>query len=410
MATNKHILPAGWRWTKLGDICSLKVATRDPRNEPDDEFTYIDITSIESFDKFISEPKKLLGKNAPSRARQIVHAGDVIVSTTRPNLNAIAKIPSELDGQICSTGFCVLRPNQEELDSDFLFHFVRTQEFVKNLSDLVKGALYPAVTDKDVRTQTLPLPPLTEQWRIAARLNEQMAAVAQARRSTEGQLQAARELRSAYLHSAFSGLWRESAQKRIGELCEIKGGKRLPAGTKFALSQTSHPYIRVVDFYEGSVKTEHLQYVDEQTYEQISRYIIRRDDVYLSIAGTIGVAGAVPDELDNANLTENACRLVIRDKNILERDFLSVYLRSPDGQKQISLRTNQVGQPKLALERIATIEIPVPPLPMQRKVVMELNNKLAESSSLRDTLESQFAEIDQLPAALLREAFSGGLA
>ena len=230
MQTNntERSLPKGWQWVKLGNVCSPRVNTRDPRNKPETKFTYVDITSIDSSTKTIAKHKVLSGKDAPSRARQVIQTGDVIVSTTRPNLNAVAKITKEFDDQICSTGFCVLRPNQNALDSDFLFHFVRTKAFLQNLSDLVKGALYPAVTDKDVRAQTIPLPPLDEQRRIAKRLNEQMAAVESARKAAEEQLQAARQLPSAYLSEVFEKVeltlpsgWRWA---RFGDICHFKRG------------------------------------------------------------------------------------------------------------------------------------------------------------------------------------------
>jgi type I restriction enzyme S subunit len=139
--TNGHSLPQTWQLVKLDDVCESKITNRDPRREPDSKFIYVDITSIDSSTKTITQPKNLLGKDAPSRARQVIQTGDVIVSTTRPNLNSVAKVTKEYDKQICSTGFCVLRPNPEYLDSDFLFHFVRTKEFIQSLSDLVKGAL-----------------------------------------------------------------------------------------------------------------------------------------------------------------------------------------------------------------------------------------------------------------------------
>jgi len=161
-------LPEGWRWVRLDDVCIRKTGTINPNREiPDALFTYIDIGSIDNVKKRIAEPKKLLGKDAPSRARQRVCAGDIIVSTTRPNLNSVALVSVELDNQICSTGFCVLRPGRE-LDSAYLFGYVRTPEFINNLSNLVKGAMYPAVTDSQVREQFIPLPPLPEQQRIAA--------------------------------------------------------------------------------------------------------------------------------------------------------------------------------------------------------------------------------------------------
>lgn len=196
-------LPEGWLWVKLGDVCSEKIDSYDPTNDPD-EFYYVDISSIDNIAKKIKEPKLICGKDAPSRARQLIFQEDVIVSITRPNLNAVAIVPKELDKQICSTGFCVLRAGSKII-SDYLFHFVQSDFFVDNLSNLVKGALYPAVTNSQVRSQLIPLPPLPEQQRIAARLREQMQAVDEARQAVEAQLKAINQLPAALLRQAFSG-------------------------------------------------------------------------------------------------------------------------------------------------------------------------------------------------------------
>lgn len=197
-------LPDGWRWVRLGEVCEEKTGTRDPRLQPFETFCYVDISSVDNNQKRILNTSVLLGKDAPSRARQVINAGDVIVSTTRPNLNAVALVPHELDNQICSTGFCVLRP-KKELERDYLFAYVCSPDFVKNLSDLVKGALYPAVTDKQVKAQVIPVPPLHEQKRIAAILNEQLVAVEKARAAAEAQLDTITSLPAALLRQAFNG-------------------------------------------------------------------------------------------------------------------------------------------------------------------------------------------------------------
>jgi type I restriction enzyme S subunit len=194
-------------------------------------------------------------------------------------------------------------------------------------------------------------------------------------------------------------------RKSLGELCQIKGGKRLPQGGVFAPHPTPYPYIRVVDFSSGGVKLDDLKYIDKQTSHIISRYIISKEDVYLSIAGTIGLVGGIPDVLDGANLTENAARLVIRDKQILCKDFLALYLQSPLGQWSIRLRTNQVGQPKLALERIATIEIPLPSLPEQTRITAILTEQMAAVERARAATEAQLEAAKALPAAYLRDVF-----
>ena len=113
---DKIELPPGWKVVKLGEIC-IKTKTRNPSKKPDEIFTYIDVSSICNNSFRITETKNILGKDAPSRARQIIYKNDVIFATVRPTLKRVALIPSELDDQICSTGFCVLRSNPEYLDS-----------------------------------------------------------------------------------------------------------------------------------------------------------------------------------------------------------------------------------------------------------------------------------------------------
>src|SRR5207244_9136718 len=113
-------LPDGWHWVRLDEVCEHKTGVREPRREAEKPVRYVDITSVDIKAKRIVEAKTVLGKDAPSRARQVIRSADVVVSTTRPNLNAVALVPPELDDQICSTGFCVLRA-KPGLDSDYLF-------------------------------------------------------------------------------------------------------------------------------------------------------------------------------------------------------------------------------------------------------------------------------------------------
>ena len=405
-------LPEGWRWVKLGDVCNKHTGIRDPRLEPDTTFQYVDISSVCNSKKCVTVAKSILGKDAPSRARQIIRFNDVIVATTRPNLNAVAQVPIELDNQICSTGFCVLRAG-ESIFPEYLFAFVRYQLFVDALSDLVQGALYPAVNDGQVLAQHIPLPPLPEQQRIAAILKEQMGAVEKARMAAQERLRAIKALPAAFLRKIFPDPgqplpvgWRWA---KMGDVCDIKGGKRLPAGTDFVDDYSPFPYIRVVDLKNGTVDTNNLKYLDEATQSLISRYIIGKDDIYISIAGTIGMIGMIPECLDGANLTENAAKLVIRDKNNVFRDFLALFLMSPFGKDFICERTNIVGQPKLALTRIATIPILLPPFPEQKCIAELFNKHMSAVEKASIAAEAELKAINILPAALLRRAFNGEL-
>jgi len=111
--------------------------------------------------------------------------------------------------------------------------------------------------------------------------------------------------------------------EKLKNLVVVKGGKRLPKGAGYSDVETQHPYIRVCDFKLNSIKTDDLKYISHEIHTKISRYIIDHEDVFISIAGTIGLAGIIPESLSGANLTENAAKLVIEDKNKLNKKYLS---------------------------------------------------------------------------------------
>ena len=173
---------------------------------------------------------------------------------------------------------------------------------------------------------------------------------------------------------------------------------------------TGHIYIRVSDMKEDSVSTENLLYVPEDIFPSISRYIINKEDVYITVAGTIGRIGKIPPELNGANLTENADRLVFRNIN---QDWLIRCLQSPFIQLQITDVTTKVGQPKLAILRIQNLLIPLPPLAEQQRIVAkieELLPKVEEYGQAQDALNKLNEELpERLKKSILQEAIEGRL-
>ena len=161
-----------WPLKKLNAICGAKEVA-DPTRSPNAEFSYVDIASVSNESFSVTLPKRLVGRDAPSRARKRIRRGDVIVATTRPYLKSIAQIPEEFDGEVCSTGFCVLRPT-EQVTSDWLFFCSLSEEFIGQLTACMRGANYPAVTDRDVMDAEIPLPSVVDQDRIVARIKECM--------------------------------------------------------------------------------------------------------------------------------------------------------------------------------------------------------------------------------------------
>lgn len=155
---------------KLGEICEKKIDIINSNYTG--IINYIDISSVDNQKKTIAGMQRMLFKNAPSRAKQLVIPGDILVSTVRPNLNAVALVTEATDDVlIASTGYCVLRC-LPSVDNKYVFYFCQSSAFIDKLVGQATGASYPAVTSSIVKNCSIPLPDLGEQHRIATVLDK----------------------------------------------------------------------------------------------------------------------------------------------------------------------------------------------------------------------------------------------
>lgn len=162
-----------WPLVQIGRYAE-KVRTWNPTAGSEGVFRYIDLSSVDKSRKIIDLDSvvEISTVDAPSRARQLVVTGDVLVATVRPNLNGVAVVPTELNGATASTGYCVLRADEKNLHGRYLYYWVQTNYFVEEMLSKATGANYPAVSDKVIKESQIPLPPLPEQKRIAAVLDK----------------------------------------------------------------------------------------------------------------------------------------------------------------------------------------------------------------------------------------------
>ena len=147
---------------------------------------------------------------------------------------------------------------------------------------------------------------------------------------------------------------------KLEDVCSIKGGKRLPADCELTDKHTNHPYIRVRDVGQSRYVclNNEFQYIDDYTYNQISRYIVKTDDVIISIVGTIGLLGKIHNSLNGANLTENCVRLT--DMRLITSDYLYYTLLYKKQIREIDLLTVGAVQAKLPIYNIQSMPIILP--------------------------------------------------
>jgi type I restriction enzyme, S subunit len=178
--------------------------------------------------------------------------------------------------------------------------------------------------------------------------------------------------------------------EELGNLVEIKGGKRLPKGTKLSKEKTNHPYIRVKDMHgQKNLRiTPDFEYVTEDVFNAIKKYTVSKNDIILSIVGTIGLVSKISESLDGANLTENCVKL-INFKNI-DEDYLYYYLSSEIGQHEIYKGIVGSTQPKLPIYNIKKVKVPMREIKEQKaiaNILSTLDEKIETNNQINEKLE-----------------------
>jgi type I restriction enzyme S subunit len=294
----------------------------------------------------------------------------------------------------------------DNLDNKYLHYFCLGYDFTRHN----KSTTLPSLTKTDLLQIDIPLPPLSEQIRIVNKLDSEFERIDKSIALLVENIKHTEALMASVLEDAFKKLVSISKVYKIKEFADIKGGKRLPKGKSLLDTKTEYPYIRVTDFNDnGSVDIESIKYLDKDVQEQIKRYIITTKDVYISIAGTIGKTGIISEKLNNANLTENAARLVFKPNFQINNRFIYYFTLSDNFKDQIGLATKTVAQPKLALTRLAEVELPIPTLDIQNREVLIFDELSKKFQEIKIQQQSKLSYLKALKASLLDKAFKGEL-
>jgi type I restriction enzyme S subunit len=200
---------------KIKDLIT-DVEQKDFRRFSEVTFKYVDISSVDGNIGKIISYTNLSGANAPSRAKQVIKYKDVIISTVRPYLRATALVPKDLDNQVCSTGFCVLR-TKADYGFGFLYALSRLNWFSEKLMTIAKGASYPAVSDSDILNMSIPYP--TQKELLIKKFDDIIINLELKRDSREQANKRIQNLFDLLLSKAFDGSltasWREANMKEL---------------------------------------------------------------------------------------------------------------------------------------------------------------------------------------------------
>jgi type I restriction enzyme S subunit len=392
------------------------------------------------------------GKRIGTKKQFVLRAGQFIMSKIDARYGAFGIAPNEVDGAIITGNFWAYDVNKKKVNIEWFNQFTNSPDFYELCERASSGITHRKYLDeKFFLNHEIDLPTIDDQLKDIEKIKTQQISFGGLSTELTNQLDLVKQLRQAFLREAMQGklvaqdpndepaselLRKIKAEKellikekkikkekelstikseelpfeipanwvwcRLGEVCQIKGGKRVPNGYKLLRSESPHIYIRVSDMKNGSIDDSDLHYIDEGVFQKIKQYIITKDDLYMTIVGaTIGKCGLVPDKFHNMNLTENAARIIPHQ---IDKTFLWYCLDSPFCQNQFIDKTKQVGVQKMALNRLSTSLLPLPTHSEQLRIVAKLEQIMRYCDELEQSIKQSQTQNEQLLQQVLREA------
>jgi len=432
-ATADADLQEGWTLSTLRDVTDA-VPNVNPKSEPDRDFGYIDISSIDNRAFEIVDQKQFKGIAAPSRARRPIQPGDVLFSNVRTYLRNVAIVPMNCSAQLCSTGFTVIRAHGAA-DRRYLFYYALTDDFVDSVTEQQTGSNYPATNDRKVLASAIPIPPLPEQKRIVAKVEELLAEVNKARERLTKVPPILKRFRQSVLAAACSGRltedWRTThtlpkipsgvgirsvdlpdlpqswcwvPTESVADVIDPHPSHRTPPVTPDGI-----PYVGMSNVTEnGDIDFASARKVSKKVFEEHrERYQLSEGDFIFGKIGTLGKPAKLPQPF---NYTLSANIVLVQPKaTVTHSDFVFFYTQTSFIELLLTQESRASSQPAFGIKRIRKLPFPLPPCPEQKEIVRRVEALFNVAEEIEKRVETATTRTEKLTQSILAKAFRGEL-
>jgi len=399
-------LPQGWRWVKLGELFDVQqgVAMSPQRREGISPHSFlrtlnvlwehIDLSMLDEMDFTDEEVTKLSLKR-----------GDLLVCEGG-EVGRTAIWRGELEGCLHQNHIHRLRRLNDNVVPDFYMYWMQAAfQVFGSYSGQESKTTIPNLSGSRLKSFTVPLLPVEEQRRIAAKIQELMAEVEHARTACEKQLEAAKALPSSYLRQAFES---EDARKwegrRLGELFHVQQGAAMSPARREGISP--HPFLRTLNVLWGHIDLSMLDEMDF-TDEEVAKLSLRPNDLLVCEGGEVGRTAIWRGELRVCLYQNHIHRLRRLNDNVVP-DFYMYWMQAAfQVFGAYSGQESKTTIPNLSGSQLKSFKVPRPSIEKQKRIASELRDKISRAEKLKAAIEKQLEAIDALPQAILKKAFSG---
>ncbi len=399
--TEVGVIPDDWDLKTIDDVVFINPESLNNATNKELLINYIDIESVKT-GKILGTKDYTFGE-APSRARRIVKFDDVIVSTVRPNLKAVATVKENIENLVCSTGFAVLR-NKDNLCSKFLYQYALSDIFTSQLVNKTVGSNYPAVNTSDIKGTYIIVPPLKEQEKIA----EILSTVDSQIDDTEKLIEKSNELKKGLMKKLLTkGIGHSEFKKtEVGEIpasWEVKKFKdvsKINQGLQIAIeerfkekSDNRLPYITIQ--YINDKNNKDNEFYIENASESV---ICTEDEILMTRTGNTGQVVTNEHGVFHNNFFK-----IDFDRKVLDKDYLVYYLKSRAIQSLIMRYAGTTTIPDLKHSDFYRIPVVLPSIYEQKsmsKILTTLDKEINEYKIKKEKLE-------ELKKGLMQQLLTG---
>ena len=399
----------GWNTHKFSDVVFIQEGPGIRKYEyANDGYPMINVRCVKNGFIDMSKSKNANSDLANGKWKHFqIEAGDILFTISGTiGRSAIVK-QSDLP-LLMNTSVVRFRPLIEGLSVRFLYWWVNTTQFISELKGYSTGTAIKNVGPTHIKKLFLSFPPLPEQERIVAMLDEAFAAIDTATANTEKNLANAKELFESFLDDQLTSTARDWSSSTIEQLCHIGDGNHSSKYPKKSEMVTSGvPFIRGVNLLGGSISSDDMRYITVAKHATLKKGHLKADDILFTNRGEIGKVAIVDKRFDGANLNSQIAWL--RSKGDVLPEYLFFFLQSRAMKQCYSKAKTGAALQQFTIRMLKAVQIKYPPFSEQKNIISIIQRAIADCDAVYALAESKQTHIFNLKQSLLQKAFTGEL-